>query len=102
MYAALPCLTFLAAICFISGSTEFMPYSKYYKRYNNLDDQDYDQASLMRVFKRGHSDRSDTDENVEIPDRRVLVRIVKRQQKKSKKQPDEVVVIPFSTLFPHN
>ena len=79
-----------------------MPYSKYYKRYNNLDDQDYDQASLMRVFKRGHSDRSDTDENVEIPDRRVLVRIVKRQQKKSKKQPDEVVVIPFSTLFLHN
>ena len=63
-------------------------------------DQKNENASLMRVFKRGQSNRD--EENVEIPDRRIVLRTVKRQQKLSKKKPDDVVVVPFSTLFPHN
>ena len=101
MYA-LQWLTILSAVCFFSGYAESMPYSKSYKRYiNNLDkDQNNDNASLMRVFKRGQSNTE--DENVKVPDNRIVLRIIKRQQKLSKKKPDEVVVVPFSTLFPHN
>ena len=95
-------LTILSAVCFFSCFAESKPYSKSYKRYiNNLDkDQNNDNASLMRIFKRDQSNTE--DENVNVPDKRSVLQIIKRQQKLSKKKPDEVVVVPFSTLFLHN